>query len=165
MLRKTSFACLPVDVGEKGLDIFAAFGGLVIHDKGMFPYIQDHDRQTIDEMAVLMIIDLTIGDLSTREVIVRNRPSHAAYVTNGKEICLPFLKPAIDVAERIVKFAVSDVDWLARHVIEVILMQPHAVVLEAETPHEFSISWIAAGRFFAPRRSASRSFSKLTFLT
>ena len=132
---------VPIDVREKCLDVFGPVGRFVVEQVGVLPDVHHQQRDEAGHVAALMQLDPVIRDASGGRIEIGDGPADTAHLADADEIRLPDVEAREAPLHRSAKarsfrrFAAA----VTLHVAEVVLVQDHPVVLEAEAARQLRI--------------------------
>ena len=79
---------------KKDFDIFGPFGGFVVQQEGVFPYVHYQDRAKTRRVAVFVQGNPVVGEPARERVLEGDGPTHTAHRADFNEIVLPVVKSA-----------------------------------------------------------------------
>src|SRR5580698_5349750 len=102
---KPRLASPPIDVRDKGLDVFAFVGRLVVLQPSVLPKVHHNDWVATGEIVDVVVADPDVEELQRIRVLVSNRPPDAAHAARCREVFLPLIDVAEGVANGVVQLA------------------------------------------------------------
>src|SRR5262245_26948226 len=131
----------PVRVGQEGVDVLWALRRRVVQDEGVLPDVHHEDGGEARHIANLVQRHPVVGQLARVRILIADGPAYAAHLTHADEGRLPRLERAEALRGRLGEggLGVRAAGRAALQIVEVVLMQDHAVVLEAEPPGDLGV--------------------------
>src|SRR5262245_11397432 len=130
----------PVHVREEGVDVPFPLGRPVIDHERVLPHVHHEEWPEPGRMPMLVQRNPVVAEAAGLGILVQRCPADPPHRGHGHEIAPPALEASERVVEPLVERRVAaELDEVGSQVLEIELVQPHAVVLEPEASRELCI--------------------------